>query len=64
MTSFSLDPTLSGLIGQFWTWVMADREIQTYTQTKQPLDKIQNFARTLPNTLSKSEGKKEIIFWS
>ena len=28
MTSFSLDPTLWCPIGQFWTWVMADHEIQ------------------------------------
>ena len=41
MTSFSLDPTLWGLIGQFWTWVMADSR-KIHTQKKQPLDKTQS----------------------
>ena len=34
MTSFSLDPTLWCPIGQLWTWVMADRQIQKTQSSK------------------------------
>ena len=42
MTSFSLDPTLWGPIVQFWTWVMADREIENLHSNKRLLDKTQS----------------------
>ena len=43
MTSFSLDPTLWGPIGQVWRWVMADREIQNlHTKKKTNKQKKQN----------------------
>ena len=62
MTSFSLDPTLWCLIGQFWTWVMADCQNPKLTLKINSLRikrKAQNFASWMLSEYAFKIGRKK-----